>query len=129
VVPRTHLAAADHIDAAGKGRLWVAEAAGQVLGYALYGELDGAAHLEQMDVEPAHDRRGIGRALLECVAARATAEGFERMTSVTLRDVPWNAPFYAGAGFAVLDPAECTPGLHAVLARERRLGFRCTCAW
>jgi Sortase and related acyltransferases len=109
--------------AAGKGRLWVAEAEGQVLGYALYGELDGAAHLEQMDVEPAHGRRGIGRALLECVAARATAEGFGRMTLVTLRDVPWNAPSYARAGFAVLDPAGCTPGLHAVLAQERSLGF------
>ncbi len=57
---RTHLAAADHIDAAGKGRLWVAEAEGQVPGYALYGELDGAVHLEQMDVEPADGRRGLG---------------------------------------------------------------------
>ncbi|WP_225766116.1 hypothetical protein [Stenotrophomonas sp. Marseille-Q4652] len=45
------------------------------------------------------------------------------MTWVTLRGVPWNAPFYARAGFAVLDPAGCTPGLHAVLARDRSLEF------
>jgi Acetyltransferase (GNAT) family. len=74
-------------------------------------------------VEPACGRRGIGRALLERACSSAAGEAFGWITLVTLRDVPWNAPFYASAGFRVLDPAQYTPGLHAALEQERRLDF------
>ncbi|RPE75831.1 GNAT family N-acetyltransferase [Vulcaniibacterium tengchongense] len=120
---RHTLAPEDHAEAAAHGRLWVADCAGRALGYALYAPLDGAAHLAQMDVDPGYGRRGIGRALLEQVCVRAAEEGFDRITLITLRDVPWNAPFYARAGFAPLAPGECTPGLRAAFEQERRLGF------
>ena len=123
VFARSTLAADDHVEAAARGRLWVVESDGWAVGYALYSCVDGEAYLAQMDVDPDHGRRGMGRALLEHACASATAEGFQRITLVTLRDVRWNAPFYASAGFEVLEPARYTPGLRATLAEERGLGF------
>ena len=123
VFARSTLAADDHVEAAARGRLWVAESGGHAVGYALYSCVDGEAYLVQMDVDPDHGRRGMGRALLERACASAAGEGFGRITLVTLRDVPWNAPFYASAGFEVLEPARYTPGLRATLAEEHGLGF------
>jgi len=123
VFARSTLDPDDHAEAAARGRLWVAEADGQAVGYALYTALDGAAHLAQMDVDPPYGRRGIGRALLEQVCTSAAGEGFGRITLVTLRDVPWNAPFYARAGFGPVAAGDRTPGLDAALEQERRLGF------
>ena len=45
------------------------------------------------------------------------------MTLTTLRDVPWNAPFYAARGFAEMPEFAWGPQLNDVVARERILGF------
>jgi GNAT superfamily N-acetyltransferase len=76
------------------GRLWVAVAAdGQVVGFALVLDIAGYAHLEELDVLPAHGRRGAGSAMLEAVCAWAAAAGYPAITLRTFRDIPWNAPF------------------------------------
>ena len=41
------------------------------------------------------------------------------MTLTTYRDLPWNAPFYARHGFAVVPPAEWSTALAAVAAKEK----------
>ncbi|MGH9105136.1 MAG: GNAT family N-acetyltransferase [Acidimicrobiales bacterium] len=47
------------------GRAWVAvDAHGVPLGYVLVDEVDGAAHIDQVSVTPAHQGRGLGRALI-----------------------------------------------------------------
>lgn len=110
-------------DGIAHGILRVAEVGGEAVGFALCGEVDGYAHLFEMDVVPEHGRRGIGSALLESVCNEAAVRGFSAMTLTTLRDVPWNAPFYATRGFVEMHPSQWEPQLAEIVARERMLGF------
>lgn len=107
-----------------EGRLWVAEADEGVVGFALVELLDGAAHLDELDVLTSHGRRGIGTALVRTVCAWAGARGLPAVTLTTFRDVPWNAPFYGRLGFRTLAPAELGPELAALVRREHEEGLR-----
>ncbi|GAB2496091.1 GNAT family N-acetyltransferase [Pseudoxanthomonas sangjuensis] len=106
-----------------EGILHVVETGGARAGFALAGEVDGNAHLFEIDVLPEHGRHGIGSALLESVCAEATRRGYPAITLTTLRDVPWNAPFYARRGFAEFDEAAWGDQLRGIVGRERLLGF------
>jgi len=86
-------------------------------------ELDGGAHLEELAVRPEHGRAGLGRALVEASAAWAGEAGYASITLTTYRDVPWNGPFYATCGFAVVPRWRWTPGLRRIRKRERRAGI------
>jgi GNAT superfamily N-acetyltransferase len=107
-----------------EGRLWVARtSSGKPVGFALVERLDGKPHLEEMDVNPSYGRRGIGRALLEAVFAWARHEGHPSVTLTTFRDIPWNAPFFARAGFRALAPDELSPTLTARVQDEALRGL------
>jgi len=107
------------------GHAWVAQAAGDdaPAGYLAAEPLDGALHVEQVSVHPRAARRGVGRRLIEHAAGVAAAEGRTALTLTTFTEVPWNAPYYARLGFAVVPPAEWGPGLRAVVAREAAHGL------
>jgi GNAT superfamily N-acetyltransferase/ketosteroid isomerase-like protein len=110
--------------AAGAGLLWVARAPdGEPVGFALVEILDGRPHLEELDVDPAHGRRGLGRALLGAVLDWARGAGHAAVTLTTFRDVPWNAPFYERMGFRALAPDEIGPGLAATMREEAARGL------
>jgi GNAT superfamily N-acetyltransferase len=64
------------------------------------------AHLEQLSVHPDHAGRGIGRALLRAAIEWSRATGYDELTLVTYRDVPWNGAFYASEGFVEIGPAD-----------------------
>ena len=102
-----------------RGHLWVAAATADdvPVGFAYADVLDGALHLEELDVLPSWGRRGIGRALVATVLTAARDAGLPAVTLTTFRDVPWNAPFYARLGFRTLPPAAWSPGLAALLSR------------
>jgi len=101
------------------GRAWVAaDARGRPAAYLLAAVVDGALHVEQVSVAPAHARRGIGAALVDHLAAVAAAEGRPALTLTAFRDVPWNAPYYRRLGFAVVEPGDQGPELRALVARE-----------
>lgn len=105
-------------------QVWVVDAAdGGIAGYLLAGELAGEFHVLQMDVDPAHARRGHGRALLRHALAMARADGYPAAVLTTLSDVPWNAAFYASEGFVTVPEAEWGAGLQAVMAEEAALAF------
>jgi GNAT superfamily N-acetyltransferase len=128
------------------GRLWIAEriaaqrtAAGegvaaddgvaadesdQIVGFALVREIGLFAHLEEIDVLPAHGRQGLGSALLEAVCEWAYSRGFSAVTLSTFRDVAWNAPFFTRRGFALIPPAELPPELIEIVQREAKQGLR-----
>ena len=101
--------------------VWVAHA--QVVGYLLLEELDGAAHVEQVTVHPAHARAGIGARLLATAGSWAAERGLHAVTLTTFRDVPWNAPYYERLGFSVFLRAGWGPGLRARMGTEAARGL------
>jgi GNAT superfamily N-acetyltransferase len=106
------------------GRLWVARHEGRPVGFAHVTILEpSAAHLEELDVNPEHGRRGIGRRLVLAVCEWAAARGLRRVTLTTFRDVPFNRPFYESLGFEVVSPDQLGPALSAVAADEARRGL------
>ncbi len=92
-------------------------------GFAAVGELDGAAHLEQISVAPSSMRQGVGTALLEAVIATSTAAGRDRLVLTTFRDIPWNGPWYLRHGFNPVSMADCPAGLREVWRAEIRGGL------
>jgi GNAT superfamily N-acetyltransferase len=106
------------------GRLWVALSPnGEVLGFAQVVIVDGHAHLQEMDVDPAHGRRGIGTALVHAVVGWARVRGDAKLTLTTFRHLAWNAPFYSRLGFREIEPAESTQALCEILAAEATAGL------
>jgi len=112
-------------DASSEGRLWVARTVEPLapIGFAAVILLDGSAHLHEIDVLPAHGRRGIGRALVLRVAQWARASGFASLTLSTFRQLPWNEPFYASLGFAEIADRDVGPQLRAAMAKEAEQGL------
>ncbi|MDA3937680.1 MAG: GNAT family N-acetyltransferase [Actinomycetota bacterium] len=85
------------------GTLWVAVGPDdQPVGFARLELVGNRAHLGELDVLPAHGRRGIGTALLQTVEAWALSNGFADLTLTTYREFPWNEPFYAHLGYEVV---------------------------
>jgi GNAT superfamily N-acetyltransferase len=105
------------------GRAWVADDDGQVYGYLLVDDVDGAAHIEQVTVLPDRQGQGIGRALIDRAELWARASGRPALTLTTFRDVPWNRPLYEHLGFRVLAEGELSPGLVALRAHEAAHGL------
>ncbi|MFF8277350.1 GNAT family N-acetyltransferase [Streptomyces lateritius] len=108
------------------GRAWVAaDEADRPVAYLLTDTVDGAAHIEQVSVHPAVARRGIGRALIEHLAADAAQRCLTAVTLTTFTEVPWNAPYYTRLGFRALtesDP-DLTAGLRAIRQAEAAHGL------
>ena len=107
-----------------EGRLWVALADGVPVGFA-HVELTerNSVHLEEIDVHPDHGRRGLGTRLVLRVCHWAASNGYGAVTLTTFRDVPWNMPFYARLGFAVVAPEKVSVPLRAIVEDETRRGL------
>ncbi len=101
------------------GWLWVAVRAGaggvgQPVGFALGMALaPGLALLAEIDVLPAHGRRGLGAALIGHMAQAACVRGHGQLALVTFEHLPWNAPMYEKLGFVRRRPDD--PTLHPLL--------------
>ena len=107
-----------------QGHLWVALAGNATVGFALVEIIDGrTAHLEEIDVLPAHGRRGLGTGLVTEVCKWAASAGYDSVTLTTFRDVPWNRPFYERLGFRVVPDDELSAPLRAILEDETRRGL------
>jgi GNAT superfamily N-acetyltransferase len=107
------------------GRAWVAvdpSGSGPV-GYLLADRVDGTAHIEQVSVDPAYGRRGIGRRLIGAMAEWAAADGLDTATLTTFADVPWNAPYYARLGFTTLPDEDLPAGLRHIRQAEKDHGL------
>ncbi len=116
---------ADFAAAQRAGHLWVAAAEDDTpVAFAFVEIVAGCAHLDELDVAPAHGRRGIGAALVREVIGWAKRQGYPALTLTTYRDVPWNAPFYRGLGFAVVREAALAPPQRELFEREDRMGLR-----
>lgn len=105
------------------GRAWVALVEGEPAGYVVIDVVDGRAHIEQLSVDPAHQRKGIGRQLVERVAMWAAASDLDAITLTTFRDVPWNGPYYERLGFRAVALGNLSSGLVALREREAADGL------
>ncbi|MBI3786206.1 MAG: GNAT family N-acetyltransferase [Deltaproteobacteria bacterium] len=111
-------------EAQSAGRLWVARSGEVLVGFALVEMLTPTMpHLEEIDVAPAHGRRGVGTALVRAVCAWAAGCGYSEVTLTTFRSVPWNLPFYARLGFEEVPAEEIHPEVMAVVADEAARGL------
>jgi GNAT superfamily N-acetyltransferase len=106
------------------GQVWVVCTPDDVpVGAVIASERDGAAYIEELDVVPAHGRRGIGGQLVECVCEWARTEGLPAVALSTFRDVPWNGPFYRRHGFRDLTRAEWSASMASIRETEERHGL------
>ena len=106
------------------GRLWVALVEDLPVGFALVEMLaEELPHLEEIDVTPAHGRRGLGAALVRAVCAWAESAGYRELTLTTFRALPWNMPFYARLGFEEIPAAELSTEIRALVADETARGL------
>src|ERR1051325_11182541 len=83
-----------------RGHLWVALDGDSPVGFA-HVEMLGSdrPHLDEIDVHPAHGRRGLGTRLVGGVCEWAAASGYQQITLTTFRLVPWNRTCQRNLGF------------------------------
>lgn len=115
---------ADFAEAQADGRLWVALADEQPVGFALVTIVDGCGHLDELDVHPDHGRRGLGTQLLGRALRWRRSRGLPCLTLTTFDHVAWNRPFYERRGFEKLEAPEPGSELERILNAEIRGGLR-----
>lgn len=104
---------------------WVAvNAADHPLGFLSAERTGNELHIWEISVGHLHQGSGIGRQLIRHAVDAATALGLAAVTLTTFRTIPWNGPFYERMGFRVLEEADLTPRLKAVLDDEDEHGLR-----
>lgn len=110
--------------------LWVALADGKPAGFAVCDIFKDMIHLEEIDVHPAYQGKGIGKALLTKVIEEAIRR---RLTAITLRTfatTPWSINLYRKFGFQEINQGEEPYYISTHRAAERSMGFpeegRCT---
>lgn len=107
-----------------EGHLWVALLNDVAVGFAHVEVIErAAAHLEEIDVDPRHGRRGLGTQLVLRVCEWAAGSGYTSVTLTTFRDVPWNMPFYARLGFEIVPRVQLSAALSAIVEDETRRGL------
>ena len=128
IIPEIRLSAVPHEQleiARVEERLWTAVTnTGTVVGFAIAMRESNAALLQEIDVHPAHQRKGLGRRLIREVICWTQAQGFSRVLLTTFEHVPWNAPFYSKLGFRILAEDELSRELRERLEDERKRGMR-----
>ena len=127
-IPETILAEATDLAtlhaAQREGRLWVAATGDFPVGFAIVEILaDGLPHLDEIDVDPSHGKRGLGAALVGAVCEWACAGGHPSISLTTFRDIAWNMPFYAHMGFEVVPDGDIGPALREVVDDETARGL------
>lgn len=94
--------------------------AGESLGFAACGWIDGEPYLDQLSVRLSAIRRGIGTALIERAGAWARERGGRRLWLTTYGHLPFNRPMYERRGFSVVPEAVCGPEIVHHLDEQRR---------
>jgi len=85
------------------GRLLLADYDGQIVGMACIQKIGpGVGEVTRMYVRPELRRRGIGRALLECLIEEARQIGYEKVRLDTAREWPAHS-LYDSAGFCEIE--------------------------
>lgn len=105
-----------HQQAAADGLSWIVQAGDCPVGFLLAEAQGESLFIIEISLHMAWQGQGLGRRLIDFVAAVARERGFTSLTLTTFREVPWNAPWYARIGFEILPEAT----LDAALRQKRQ---------
>lgn len=106
-----------------QGLCWVAEAGrARMVGFIVATDQRPNLFIEELSVAASHQRRGIGRRLLEAAISHAAACRYAGVSLTTDRDLPWNRRFYEAEGFRVLAAGEMGHFLADRLNEEAKYG-------
>lgn len=109
---------------AATGLLWVmAEDDGPPAAFLAARIEEDRLHILEFDVHRRHQGQGLGRRLLAFAIDEARRRGLPGLSLTTFRDAPWNAPFYASAGFQIIERDKAPASLVAYLDREASRGL------
>ena len=107
-----------------EGRLWVArDPAGTVVGFACARREGKAALLAEIDVHPAHGRRGIGSGLLDAVIDWAQQAGAPALYLTTFQAFGPGMALYRRGGFLPLADKDIPGFIADILAAEAEAGL------
>jgi ribosomal protein S18 acetylase RimI-like enzyme len=90
---------ADYAEEIAHHQVWVAEEQGKIIGGLVL--IPQADHmlLDNIAVDPAHQGRGLGRALLELADAESSAQGYQELRLYTHETMTENIDLYARIGW------------------------------
>lgn len=108
-----------------QNKLWIVEDGGMPVGFLRAERLESSFYIDEVSVSASHQRRGIGRMLIETALAEAAARHFKAASLTTDRTIPWNAPYYKRFGFRVLAADQTPPTLARRLASQPNPARRC----
>ena len=97
--------------------LAVADAAGAV-GFAMARLQDKTLYLDQVSVDPAHGRKGLGKALVQELFVLADEHRCNVVALSTFREVAWNGPFYRRLGFKEVPRRQMSDWMLAIEAAQ-----------
>ena len=106
--------------------VWIVASARSIVGFAICRNSGAALHIQEIDVHPAHARRGLGKQLIEHVVQWAREQRFAAVTLTTFSNVQWNGPYYARLGFTLVPNDSMSVELLEILAAERAAGIPMT---
>jgi ribosomal protein S18 acetylase RimI-like enzyme len=93
----------DYAEVVDRSQVVVAERDGEIAGLIVLAVGDEGFLVENVAVDPAHQGRGVGRALLEHAEASARREGFDSIYLYTHETMTENQALYARIGYAEYD--------------------------
>lgn len=110
----------DHGQAIDAGLSLIAELDGRAAGFAMGSRYGADVYLHELDVDRAHQKRGVGAALVRGFIALARARGAGAVYLSTFRDPPWNAPFYRKMGFRDVARGDYLPWMIAIETEQAK---------
>lgn len=96
------------------------------VGFALCRLQDRILYLDQLSVDPAHGRVGLGKALMVHVFALAEQHRCNAVMLSTFRDLAWNGPFYRSLGFREIPRHKLTDWMLDIEAVQAEQGLDVT---
>jgi ribosomal protein S18 acetylase RimI-like enzyme len=90
---------ADYAEVIARHQVWVAEAERQIIGVLVLIPEEDTLLLDNIAVHPDHQRRGIGRALLELADAEALCQGYDELRLYTHETMTENIALYTRSGW------------------------------
>ena len=79
------------------------------IGFALCRQFDNILYLDQLSIDPAHGRKGLGTRLVDYVMLLAEERSVKTVALSTFRELKWNGPFYERLGFREIPRKKMTP--------------------